>query len=89
VRCRITGLTERRNLTSRLSAKRCCFGPECNTYLLSGGLWQSDLDDPLKFLQLAATAQPKIRFNLGMGAFRCVILPLVDCDMLNEMDMVV
>jgi hypothetical protein len=57
--------------------------------LLSGGLWQSDLDDPLKFLQLAATAQPKIRFNLGMGAFRCVILPMVDCDMLNEMVLVV
>ena len=43
---------------------------------MADGLVQSDLDDPLKFLQLAATAQPKIRFNLGLGAFRCALLPI-------------
>ena len=45
---------------------------------MADGLVQSDLDDPLKFLQLAATGQPKIRFNLGLGAFRCATLLITE-----------
>jgi hypothetical protein len=37
-------------------------------------LGQPDLKNPIAKIQLAATADPKIRFCLGLGPFRCLCL---------------
>ena len=35
---------------------------------------QPNLDAPVAKIQLAATADPKIRFGLAMGSLRCLLL---------------